>query len=118
MKTIFEKDSTKIRILGVLIGCGLFFVDLSYGIGFLAGLMISEIYLSVLNAYMAYALSRRTYQWKSGTLVFMARNILLFLPFALALFFPKYVNIFTAVLGLTYFKVCIYTKYLLFRDKD
>lgn len=118
MKILFEKDSMKIRILGLLIGCGTLFIDRSYGIGFLVGLMLSEIYLSVLNAYMAYALSKQTYHWKSGTLVFMLRNLLLFVPFGLALVFPTYVNIFAAVIGLTYFKVCIYIKYLLFRDKD
>lgn len=118
MKILFEKDSTKIRILGVLIGCGLIYVDISYGVGFLSGLIISEIYLWVLNAYMAHALSKQAYQWKSGLLVFMARNLLLFVPFVLTLVYPAYVNIFAAVIGLTYFKVCIYIKYLLFRDKD
>jgi len=118
MKTLFAQDSMKIRILGVLIGCGLLLINRTYGLGFLVGLIISEIYLWVLNAFLANSLSRQVYNWKSGMLIFMARNFLLFIPFILVLVFPTYVNVFAAVTGLIYFKVCIYIKYLLFRDKD
>ncbi len=118
MKILFAQDSTKIRIFGLIIGCGLIFIERSYGLGFIVGLAVSEIYLSVLNAFMAIALSKQYYGWKSGTLVFVFRNFLLFIPFLLVILFPSYLNVFTAVIGLLYFKVCLYIKYLLFRDKD
>ena len=117
MKILFAKDSIKIRLLGVMIGCGLIFIDKAYGLGFLVGLVVSEIYLAVLNAFMSNALANQYYGWKSGTLVFVFRNFLLFIPFLLVIFFPTYINVFTAVIGLLFFKICLYVKYLLFRDK-
>lgn len=118
MKTIFARTSTLIRLIGILIGLGLLWFGRSYGLGFIAGLIVSEIYLSVLNGYMAHAMKRQEYSWKSGTLVFVFRNFLLIIPFILTLLLPAYINVFAAVSGLIYFKICIYIKYLFFPDKD
>jgi len=118
MKILFAKDSTKIRLLGLLIGCGMIFIQRSYGLGFLAGMMVSELYLGILNAFMTNAMAKQRYSMGSGTLVFVFRNFLLLIPFILTILYPAYINVFTAVIGLLYFKVCIYIKYLLFRDKE
>ena len=118
MKILFGNDSTRIKILGVLIGVGLLLINRTYSLGFLVGLAISEVYLQVLNMFVARALSQQRYNWRNGTLIFVARNLLLLVPFILALKFPEYINVFTAILGLLYFKVCIYIKYLFFREKE
>ena len=117
MKILFAQDSAKIRIFGLMIGCGLIFIERSYGLGFLVGMFISEVYLAVLNAFMANALAKQYYGWKSGTLVFVFRNFLLFVPFLLVILFPTYINVFTAVIGLLNFKASIYIKNHLFSDK-
>jgi hypothetical protein len=118
MKILFAQNSMKVRILGVLIGMLLIFGDISYSIGFFIFLAISEVYISILNVFLSQALAQRYYSNGTNTLIFVSRNILLVIPFVLTLVFPELVNIYTAVLGLVYFKVCIYIKYLFFRDKD
>ena len=118
MKILFGQDSTKIKLLGVLIGLGLFLVNRTYSIGFLLGLGISELYLLILNFYLARTLSAGRYRRFNGSLLFIGRNLLLWVPFILAVKYPTIVNIIAAVLGLLFFKVIIYTKYIFFRDKD
>jgi uncharacterized membrane protein YedE/YeeE len=118
MKILFAQNSTKIRILGLLIGIGLVFIGPKYSLGFILGMALSELYLSILNAFLSKALAQRYYSRGIGSLIFISRNILLIIPFVFVLKFPTYIDIFAAVLGLLYFKICIYIKYLFFRDKD
>jgi len=118
MKTLFAQNSMKIRSLGAFIGIGLIFIGKDLSLGFLVGMAISEIYLSILNTFLSQALAQRYYGNGTNTLIFVSRNFLLMIPFVLTLMFPTYFNIYAAVVGLLYFKICIYIKYLFFRDKD
>jgi hypothetical protein len=118
MKILFDQNSMKIRMIGGLIGLLLIFIGKSYALGFLIGMAISEVYLSILNTFLSQSLAQRYYSNGTNTLIFVSRNVLLMIPFVLTLLFPAYVNIFAAVGGLLYFKLCIYVKYLFFRDKD
>jgi len=108
MNVLFGSKKNIVLLGGFLIGTLLGIIKISYGFGFLLGLLISLISTILLDYYTARIISLRHYRPVSGYLFFIFRNLLLVIPFIFALKWPAYFNIFTAVAGILYLKVILF----------
>jgi len=81
---------------------------ISFGLGFLSGMLISIINTLLLEYYTWKILSTRDYRAFSGFIFTLFRNFLLMVPFIFSLKWPNAFNIFTAVFGVLYFKIILF----------
>jgi hypothetical protein len=113
MKTLFGNKTLIILILGISIGFALGVYQLSYGLGFIAGLMVSIMSLTLIESYTDRLLKSREYRPFPGFLLYLLRSLILIVPFALALRWPNLFNVFTGVAGILYFKLILFGSVLL-----
>ena len=112
MSSLFGKKTTRVLLsaLGVALILGVIKIDL--GGGFLAGLVFSAINLFRMESFTDDLLHYRSYNKILGYLFFVSGNFLLVVPFALAYFFPQWINVFTVAFGALYFKLVLFSSVL------
>jgi len=108
MNTLFGNKTKIVYGVGLLIGALMSLYKISFGLGFLSGMLISIINTLLLEYHTWKILKLRVYRSFSGYLFYLFRSFLLVIPFILALKWPESFNVFTAVLGVLYFKIVLF----------
>lgn len=112
MNILFGTKKNLVLLIGALLTLILYFIDKGYGLGFLAGLIISIINTQLIEGYSYRILAVREYRSFPGFLFYLFRSFLLVIPFILTLIWPEYINIFAAVFGILYFKIVLFASVL------
>lgn len=112
MNSLFGNKTTHVLLgaLGVVLILGM--IKINLGGGFLAGLIFSTINLVRMESFTDDLLHYRNYNKILGYLFFVSGNFLLVVPFALAYFFPQWINVFTVAFGALYFKLVLFSSVL------
>jgi len=118
MKSLFNHSTYKVILTGLILGLCLLVFGRSFALGFLLGIMVSYVSMSLLEAFINRIFFFKTYGSFSGFIFFTFRNVLLGVPLLLGVLFPSVINIYTAALGLMYFKIALYTKEIFFRKNS
>jgi len=112
MTTLFGSQQKHILYLALVITLGLLFWHPSIGVGFLVGVIVSAINLVRFEAFTEELFHYRKYNKFFGFLFFMFSQFVLLVPFALAYFFPQWVNVIAATVGILYFKGILFSSVL------
>ncbi|MEI7668164.1 MAG: hypothetical protein WCI62_04165 [Erysipelotrichaceae bacterium] len=118
MKTLFNQNTYKVILFGLFIGLCLLIFGRPYALGFLLGVMVSYVSMGLLEAFINRIFFNKTYSGFSGYIFFTFRNIFLGVPLLLGVIYPNVINIYTAALGVMYFKIVLYTKEIFFRKNS
>ncbi len=108
MKILFGSRTWIVYVSGLSLGLVLTFYRLSWGVGFLIGLLISVLNMFLIESFINRLFAEKIYRPFPGYLLYLLRSSFLFIPFVLALRWPTIVNVFTAVCGI------LFTKFVLF----
>lgn len=109
MITLFGARQKQILLLALAITLGLMFWSPSIGIGFALGVTASAINLIRLESYTEELFHYRKFNKFFGYLFFMFGQMVLLVPFALAFFYPQWVNVLAAAAGALYFKGILFS---------
>lgn len=112
MITLFGSSQKHILYLALVVALGLMFWHPSIGVGFVVGVAASVINLMRLEAYTEELFHYRKYNKFFGFLFFMFSQFVLLVPFVLAYFFPQWVNVVAAAVGVLYLKGVIFSSVL------
>lgn len=112
MNSLFGKKTTAVLISAVAVALVLAVIKIDLGGGFITGLVFSAINLYRMESFTEDLLHYRSYNKILGYLFFLSGNLILIIPFALAYFFPQWINVFTVAFGALYFKLVLFSSVL------
>jgi hypothetical protein len=117
MKELYGKQQLIIHVIGVLIALGLLYFGLSFTLGFLLGIVASDISILLLEKRIDVILGQRIKGFKSY-LNFMIGNLFLIVPLTLAVLWPNVFNLLGVGLGILYLRYSVFIKAMFIKGKD
>lgn len=117
MKDLYGKQQLIIHVIGVLLAVGLLYFGYSYSLGFLLGIVASDVSIILLERRIDVIVGQRKKGFKTY-LNFMVGNLFLVVPLAISVFFPQVFNLLAVGLGILYLRYSVFIKEIFVKRKD
>lgn len=117
MKELYGKQHLIIHVIGLGLALILGFFDLSMALGFVLGIVASDISLMLLEKRVDVIFGGRIKGLRTY-LNFILGNLFLLVPLALAVIFPTVFNLLGVGLGILYLRYAAFMRAFLTKERD
>lgn len=108
MNELFGNNKKLVIIIQLVIAIGLGLIKLSWGLGFLVGVLVSLLNVYLLEWQIDGMFFHRKFNKLLGILFYTLKSFIWLIPLVVAFFYPYWINIFSTAAGILFYKYLFY----------